>query len=194
MWNSTAVNDVGDAVFDLQGVRIIVADDHGAIRELLSDLLTSQGAEVCVAGTGSGALECLSEPFDILITDLKMPEMDGLELLRRVSELEQSPLVIMMTGYGTVDTAVEAMKRGAYDYVLKPFRPRDISSVVYKAWRRRLEERENEILRSQIGFYELSQELSRSGSLDSQLQSVVELSRQECRADYVTLMTLTPTA
>ena len=78
----------------------------------------------------------------------------------------------MMTGYGTVDTAVEAMKLGAYDYVLKPFRPNDIMTVMLKAWRRRLDERERAILRSQVDFYELSRELSQAGSLDSQLQSV----------------------
>ena len=126
----------------------------------------------------------------MLLTDLKMPEVDGLELIRRTVELDEPSVIVMMTGYGTVDTAVEAMKLGAYDYVLKPFRPNDIMTVMLKAWRRRLDERERAILRSQVDFYELSRELSQAGSLDSQLQSVVELSRRECRADYVTLLTL----
>ncbi|MEC8051913.1 MAG: HD domain-containing phosphohydrolase [Myxococcota bacterium] len=175
---------------EIRGLRILVADDHPAIRELLTELLEAEGALVETVASGLEAWTKLKEPFDVLLTDLKMPEVDGLELIRRTVQLDEPPVIVMMTGYGTVDTAVEAMKLGAYDYVLKPFRPNDIMTVMLKAWRRRLDERERAILRSQVDFYELSRELSQAGSLDSQLQSVVELSRRECRADYVTLLTL----
>ena len=175
---------------EIQGLRVLVADDHPAIRELLTELLEGEGAFVKTAATGAEARSLLSESFDVLLTDLKMPELDGLELIRRTVEEENPPVIVMMTGYGTVDTAVEAMKLGAYDYVLKPFRAGDILAVMLKAWRRRLDEREKAILKSQVDFYQLSQELSQAGSLESQLQSVVELSRQECGADYVTLLTL----
>ena len=175
---------------EIRGLRVLVADDHPAIRELLQELLEGEGAQVTTAATGREARALLKDPFDVLLTDLKMPELDGLSLIRETVAEDDPPVIVMMTGYGTVDTAVEAMKLGAYDYVLKPFRPDDILAVMLKAWRRRADEREKAILKSQVDFYELSQELSRAGTLDSQLQSVVELSRQECGADYVTLLTL----
>ena len=179
-----------DTNLELRDLRVLVADDHPAIRELLTELLEEEGALVTTAATGVEARQKLQEPFDVLLTDLKMPELDGLSLIRETVTDDAPPVIVMMTGYGTVDTAVEAMKLGAYDYVLKPFRPDDIIAVMLKAWRRRLDEREKAILKSQVDFYELSQELSQAGSLESQLQSVVELSRRECSADYVTLVTL----
>lgn len=106
-----------------QGPRVLVVDDEPSIRRVLSDFLQMEGFSVETAPDGEAALEHLSSShFDVVISDLKMPRLGGLELLGQVSKLNPSALTIVMTGFGTVDTAIHAMRAGAYDYVLKPFK------------------------------------------------------------------------
>jgi DNA-binding NtrC family response regulator len=109
-------------------MKILVVDDEKIKRLTLADDLATQGHEVSMAGDGQEALEKLAQGrFDVVVTDLKMPKLDGLELLKRI---KQGPLadmeVIMMTAYGSIPVAVEAVKLGAFDFVTKPFRNEDI--------------------------------------------------------------------
>ncbi|MBI2299248.1 MAG: sigma-54-dependent Fis family transcriptional regulator [Armatimonadetes bacterium] len=105
----------------LDGVRILLVDDEAHLLQTVRRILTRHGAEVETALNGRLADE-LHDTFlpDVVVTDLKMPEMDGVELLRRLSERPAPPLVIILTGHATVETAIEAMRHGARDYLLKP--------------------------------------------------------------------------
>ena len=100
---------------------ILMVDDEAPMLRLSSKLLVSEGHRVCCAQTGEEALKKLEEACDVVIADLKMPGMDGIKLLKEVKSRYPNTEVIILTGYGTVDSAVEAMKKGAYTYASKPF-------------------------------------------------------------------------
>ncbi|MBW1777637.1 MAG: response regulator, partial [Deltaproteobacteria bacterium] len=106
--------------------RILVVDDELVVRDSLKELLEEEGFFVNMAESGTQALEILSgseTPYHLMLADIKMPGMDGVELLQKTKERFQDTTVIMMTAYATVETAVEAMKIGALDYLIKPFEP-----------------------------------------------------------------------
>ena len=114
--------------------RILVADDHDALRKGLSLSLTTAGHDVDEAPNGNAALERLHEGyFDVVVSDLKMGGSDGLDVLRTTKTLHPSASVILMTAFGSVTTAVEAMKHGAFDYVQKPFELEEMEVKVEKA-------------------------------------------------------------
>ncbi len=117
--------------------QILVVDDEPSIRKVLQALLQREGHEVALAGDGAQALELLGQrPFELMITDLRMPAMDGMELLATCSRLYPGLPVIVITAHGTVDTAVEALKLGAQDYITKPFEQDELRMVVEKALRK----------------------------------------------------------
>ena len=114
--------------------RILVTDDDASLRRVLQVQLEQEGYEVAVAASGQQTLSILQlQPFDLVITDLKMPGMSGLELLRHARLQYPQTIIIMLTAFGTVETAVEAMKAGAYDYLTKPVHPDEMSVVVRRA-------------------------------------------------------------
>src|SRR5919106_562810 len=114
--------------------RILVADDHDALRRGLSLALGTAGHEVEEAGNGNAAIEKLHESyFDVVVSDLKMGGSDGLDVLRTTKSLHPTTSVILMTAFGSVNTAVEAMKHGAFDYVQKPFEIEEMEVKVEKA-------------------------------------------------------------
>jgi DNA-binding NtrC family response regulator len=128
-------------------VRILVVDDEQHVRASLAAWFREDGYDVSVAGSGREALQALAhDGADILLVDIKMPGMDGLELHRKARELAPDATVIMMTAYASVETAVEALKDGAYDYVVKPFDPEAVSRLVRKAAERYTLLRENRAL------------------------------------------------
>jgi CheY-like chemotaxis protein len=101
--------------------RLLVADDEAAIRESLSEVLREEGYEVTEAPDGAAAIAAVqSREFDLVIADLRMPGADGIEVLRRTRELAPQTLVILVTAYATLETAVEALRQGAHDYIIKP--------------------------------------------------------------------------
>jgi len=114
--------------------RILVVDDEAVVCKSCQRILSPEGYEVETALSGQEALDKLSQgSFDIVITDLKMPGMDGMELLAKIKEKDPEIIVIMVTGYSTVQTAVQAMRMGALDYIPKPFTPEELIVVVEKA-------------------------------------------------------------
>ncbi len=118
--------------------RIIVVDDERSMRKVLAAALSSEGHEVRTTDDGAEALELYrSGGWDLVVQDLKMPKMDGLELLGRLKELDAAACAIVITAFGTWDTAVEAMRLGAYDYLKKPFDNDHLRSVVARALERR---------------------------------------------------------
>ena len=113
---------------------ILVVDDEAIIREGLRRILENEAFEVETFGAGRPAIERMQdEDFSLVITDLKMPGMSGLEVLKSIKILQPEVPVIIITGYSTVDTAVETMKSGAVDYLAKPFTPEQIIEKVNKA-------------------------------------------------------------
>ncbi len=118
--------------------QILVVDDEPNLRRVLSAQLTREGYEVFVAEDGEHALTMLEEHhLDLVITDLKMPKVDGMELLRRALALDPELPVVMITAHGTVDNAVEALKTGAFDYITKPFDQAELRSILRKALKSR---------------------------------------------------------
>lgn len=116
-------------------MRILIVDDEAGIQEVLTALLRKDGYEVASTGTGKEALALYEEkPFDLVITDLKMPDIDGIEVLRVLKERRRSQLVIIMTAFSAWDSAVEAMRLGAYDYITKPFDNTNIRMLVARAF------------------------------------------------------------
>jgi DNA-binding NtrC family response regulator len=131
--------------------RILVVEDEQDMLFGLQKILSKQGHNVEIAETGSAGVKKVQESFfDIVITDLKMPGVDGIELLRKTKEAYSDTLVIVITGYGTVESAVEAIKLGAYDYITKPFEAEHIKMVVRKALKQISLKNENKYLRQQI--------------------------------------------
>ena len=130
---------------------ILVVDDDADMRNLLHDMLEDQHYHVILAQNGQDALQCLdSEAVTVVLTDLRMKGMDGLELLDHVTKKHRECNVIMMTAFGTVETAVEAMKQGAFDYLTKPIKREELFVTVDKAMREALLRREVEQLRRQV--------------------------------------------
>jgi two-component system response regulator AtoC len=131
--------------------RVLVVDDEENIRLVLRTLLKKHGYEVEVADSGEAALTAL-EAFDpdVILTDVRMPRMGGLDLLGALKAKQHPATVIVMSAYGNVDLAIEAMKAGAYDYVSKPFKPDEIVLALRKAEERETLRRENRALKEQI--------------------------------------------
>lgn len=130
---------------------ILLVDDHKSFRDSLAKVLNGEGYRVFAATDGEEALDILrQEHINLILTDLKMPKMDGVELLRVAKTLHPEVEVILITGFGTVDTAVTAMKDGAFDYIQKPFKPRDIIKLVRKALEKQSLVLENRLLQERI--------------------------------------------
>ena len=131
--------------------RILVVDDEESLRDALRRILSAEGYDVREAGDGKSALRLLeSERFEFILCDMRMPVMGGLELLREITARRIPGTVIMMSAFGTVETAVEAMRLGAYDYISKPFMSDEILLTLRKASERERLQAENEFLRKEI--------------------------------------------
>ncbi|MGH1343246.1 MAG: sigma-54-dependent transcriptional regulator [Nannocystales bacterium] len=144
--------------------RILIVDDEQGMREFLSICLGRAGHHCTAVASGAEAVRLTSDrPFDLVITDLTMPGVGGMEVLRHVCALPDAPMVIMITAFATTDTAIEAMKLGAYDYLTKPFKVDQIQVVVSRALERRSLATENERLREELrGVQSLDRMVGRS--------------------------------
>jgi len=132
-------------------ISILIVDDEDSVRESLTLWFTEDGYRVECAANAKQALSKLeSDVFDIILTDLKMPGMDGLELLQRIKTLNKDSIIIIMTAFATVDTAVKALKEGAFDYVTKPFDPDDLSHLIRNASKQVTLAQENETLKKRV--------------------------------------------
>ena len=130
---------------------LLIVDDELSVRDSLAKWFHEEGYEVGTAENASDALLRLAERrWDVGLLDIKMRGTDGIELQRRIHELDPEMIVIMMTGYASVETAVAALKNGAYDYVTKPLDPDEIAHLVNKALSHRHVEQENVRLREQV--------------------------------------------
>jgi len=165
---------------------ILVVDDEEIVRESLGGWLEKDGYEVESAPDGAAAVARLrARPWSILVCDLKMPGMDGLAVLEQAKQLQPDLAVVIMTAYATVDTAVSAMKLGAYDYLMKPFDPEELSLMMQKIVAQQGLVRENALLRQALeqryGFRDLY-------SKCPAMQAVFELARSAARSNSTILI------
>jgi DNA-binding NtrC family response regulator len=134
----------------MSSTKILIVDDELIMRESLAGWLERDGHQVQTAPSGEEALDLLEENrCDILLVDIKMEGISGLEVLRRVKESDPDVAVVMITAYGSIPTAIEAMKHGAYDYLLKPFDPNELGVLIEKIIQHQQQARENLYLRQQ---------------------------------------------
>lgn len=153
--------------------KILIVDDDNSLREFLSIFLHREGYQVSAAANGEMAIKLLSKSiFDMVITDVKMPSMSGLDLLKEIKERSPDTVVVMITAYASVDTAVEAMKQGAYDYISKPFNVDEIKLIIRKALEKKELQEENTILKRDFkDRYNFNNIISKS----SKMQEIYQL-------------------
>src|SRR5256712_5279376 len=159
--------------------RILIADDHDALRRGLARGLADAGHEVDEASNGNAAIERLTDSyFDVVLSDLKMGGSDGLDVLRTTRALHPTTAVILMTAFGSVNTAVEAMKIGAFDYVQKPFEIEEMEVKIEKAVEVKRLKYELEYLRgTQQDIYEFDKIVGSSPALQHVLDIVKKVAK-----------------
>jgi response regulator RpfG family c-di-GMP phosphodiesterase len=166
--------------------RVLVVDDEKFIRDIIADFLGMEGYIVRTAEDGTSAVTELERArYDMVISDLKMPKMGGLDLLKEVARVHPDTLTVIMTGFGTVETAIDAMKRGAYDYILKPFKVEEIVHIVQRGLEKRRLSAENLRLREALSLYKVSEAIAASLSLDEVVSTLSDSALSEVRSDLV---------
>lgn len=167
--------------------RILVVDDEAAVRESLNDWLMEDDYEVGLAASGEDAVSMAQEnSWDLILLDLKMPGMDGLETLKRLKKMMPEAEVLMMTAFATIDTAVQAMKEGAFDYLVKPFDPDEIEMHIKKIVEHKELVLENILLRQKLEEkYKYGEIIGKSGAM----QEVFELITRIAPTDSTVLIT-----
>ena len=169
--------------------KIIVVDDEPELRKILVQALSDQGFEVTECAGGAEALaELRQKEFDLLLTDLMMPEMDGIRLLEAAIKIDPNLIGIVMTGQGTIQTAVDAMKLGAFDYVLKPFRLQGVMPVLTRAINTRRLRMENLQLRETVAIYGLCQTIAFTLDAQTVLSRLADAALQQSDADEVSIL------
>ena len=173
--------------------QILLVDDETNLLAALQEMLSSHGFGVTGFTTGAEAIAALKQKdFDILLTDLMMPGMNGIELFRQAAQIDPHIIGIVMTGHATVQTAIEAMKVGVYDYLLKPFKARSLLPLLDRAIAVRRLRMENLQLRQTLAIYELGQTISYSLALSTILDKVADGALQQCEADEASIMLPAP--
>ncbi len=158
-----------------QKLSILIVDDELVVRDSLVHWFTEEGYDLDCASNANDALAKLAaREFDLVIADIRMPGMDGIGLLEKIKSEQLDTGVIVMTGYASVETAIRALKHGAFDYITKPFDPDDLSVVARNALEQHRLKRENRMLREQ---------LTETDHAITELVGQSEAMRQGARAD-----------
>ena len=169
--------------------KILVVDDEPKLRSALVESLQRHGYEATGCGSGRNALaELRQKEFDLLLTDLMMPEMDGIALLKAAREIDPHLVGIIVTGQGTIQTAVDAMQMGAFDYVLKPFRLQNLLPVLTRALHTRQLRLENLQLRETVAIHELTQTISFTLDPQTVMSKLTEAALQQTEADEASVL------
>ncbi|MCD6287905.1 MAG: response regulator [Candidatus Hydrogenedentes bacterium] len=170
-------------------LRLLIVDDEAIIRELLTDALDGTGYDISVADNGHAALEFMRDnTVDLLLTDIMMPQMDGLELIRRVHEAYPETITMVMTGYATLDSARAAFKEGAYDYVLKPFNITEVKVSIENAFERKRLRDENARLREITELLTISNSINTIQDERRLLEMVLTFALNKVRASRGSIM------
>lgn len=167
--------------------RILIVDDEATAVENLAHVCRKEGHEVTTRTTGKGAIEALEKNrFDVVLSDLRMEKIDGMAILRRAKELDPETAVVLITGFATLDSAVEAMKAGAFHYIAKPFRLDEVREVVRNALELVQLKRENRELKTQLTS---SRNEPTIITQDAIMQRLLEMARQIAPTDTNVLIT-----
>lgn len=162
--------------------KILSIDDEQGIRDMLSFTLRQHGYTIDTAQSGEEGLEKVrKESFDIVITDIKMPGMDGITVLGEIKKINPEVEVIIATGYGTMETAIEGLRKGAFDYIGKPFNIDEVTATVKRA----LEKRR---FKETVALYEISKNLFSTIELNDLLKIIIDLTSKVLKADDVSIM------
>lgn len=169
--------------------KILIVDDEVELKNILVEALTTQGYEVAGFTSGEAALAVLrSQSFDVLLTDLMMPGIDGIGMVREAMQIDSNLVCLMMTGQGTIQTAVDAMKVGAFDYVLKPFRLQTMLPVLTRAMNTRHLRLENVQLREAVAIHELSETIAFTLDPQTVLSKLADGALTQSQADEVSIL------
>ncbi len=171
----------------MAGERILVTDDEELLLGLCRRILIKQGYTVETASSGNGALEiCGRSPFDILLTDIKMPGMDGLHLIEQVRKVQPEITAMVITGHGTIDTAVESLKLGVMGFIVKPFTPDALLTSIQDVLKKKQMAQENARLKHLMSLFEITKEVP----LDRVFHQILEVCVKETRSEVASLMFL----
>ena len=172
---------------DQPRIKVLIAEDEPHLGTILESFLSGRGYQVTTRRDGRAALEALrAESYDVALLDIVMPEMDGLEVLRHVREEPSPPEVIIITGNGTIETAITAIKLGAYDYLAKPYRMAEIDVLVRRAWEKRQLSKENALLHSRLSRVDAVPEVL---TQYAPMQAVLALVERVAKSDSPVLVT-----
>ncbi|MBD3163359.1 MAG: response regulator [Candidatus Eisenbacteria bacterium] len=187
----------------LPNARLLVVDDEEPVLELLGDILSEYPYQVDLVPTGEEAIDRMrAETYDLVLTDLNLPGTDGLGVLRAAKETDADVAVVLLTGNATISVAIEALRKGAYDFVQKPFQIAELEAALERALERRafaLKERsEGEIRKKMVEaararqktLYEIAKDITETIELDETLSRIVERSRDLCAAEQGLLFLL----
>ena len=167
--------------------RILIVDDELSVRSSLEEWFKEDGFQVHTAEDGQAALRAMDKgPFDIVLLDLKMPGMDGIAVQKRVREIDPAATIIILTAYASVETAVEALKLGAYDYVTKPVDPDDLSNLVKNALQARELAEENVRLREKVSELTPDEPIL---AVSARMEHVLEMVRTVAETDSSVVIT-----
>lgn len=154
---------------------ILIVDDEGSMRHMLRMVLEKEGYQVLEAAHGLQGLEVLSRAtVDLVLCDIRMPEMDGIAFLRELEHARNPATVIVMSAYGAIDTAIECMKLGAYDYISKPFKPDEVLLTVKKAEERLRLQQENRQLKKELSQTQFRDEIVFAGPAMARVLELVD--------------------
>ncbi len=161
--------------------KILIVDDEILMRDFLAETLRRKNMEVFTAENGRKAIELLGEQvFDLVITDMRMPDLNGIDVLRRVKEISPSTIVVIMTAFGSIENAIEAMRLGAFNYLLKPFSPDSIEAIIEKAGEHLSLIEENDYLRHQVNTgnsRSVQRVIGESSAMKKILQDVLQIAK-----------------
>ena len=159
--------------------RLLIIDDEANMRHMLSTVLKKAGYQVETAADGAKGLEMIKKsPYDFILCDIKMPRMDGMEFLELSRNWIGATTVIMMSAYGSIDTAIDAMKSGAYDYISKPFKTDEVYLTLKKAEERERLKAENRRLKARIQKIEGDYNFGKMVAKSKAMQSVFQLANK----------------
>jgi len=161
--------------------KILVVDDEKSMRDFLSIVLKKEGYAVTTAEDGETASRLVKqEIFDLVLTDVKMPRMNGLQVLKTVKEASPDTIVVMITAFASTETAIEAMKEGAYDYLTKPFQIEEVKLIIQNALEKKRLRAENQLLKKKVkGATTLEDIIGRSGGMQNVIQVIKKVANTQ---------------
>ena len=161
--------------------KILVVDDEKSMRDFLSIVLKKEGYAVTTAEDGETASRLVQqEIFDLVLTDVKMPKMNGLQVLKTVKEASPDTIVVMITAFASTETAIEAMKEGAYDYLTKPFQIEEVRLIIQNALEKKRLRAENQLLKKKVkGAATLEDIIGRSGAMQNVIQVIKKVANTQ---------------